>query len=293
MTAVQEITLSLPDSRGEIACRHWHAAATGLPVLAVHGWLDNAATFDACLPLLQGHPVWAIDLPGHGWSSHRPPGMRYHNADYLDDLLAVMDQIAPAQSLILLGHSLGAGLLMLLAGIVPERVARLVLIDGLGPLAADPAAYPEQTRDALAAWSALKPGQRPVASFEAAVQARRQGVAGTLSEAAARTLASRSLREGQDGHWYWSSDKRLRLPSLMRFSEAQVLACIAAITAPTLLILGQQSPLYAARSSDLYQGRINAFAALKTLMLPGGHHLHLEQSPQAVAAEIQAFLRVG
>lgn len=287
---VGEGVLGLPGGRGDIACRHWHGDAAGLPVLAVHGWLDNAATFDACLPHLQGHPVWAIDLPGHGWSSHRPPGMRYHNADYLDDLLAVMDQIAPGQPLILLGHSLGAGLLMLLAGIVPERVHRLVLIDGLGPLAADPAHYAEQTREALLAWSAFEPALRPVAAFEAAVQARRQGVAGPLSEPAARALASRSLRQGADGQWYWSSDKRLRLPSLMRFSEAQVLSCIAAITAPTLLIQGEDSPLFAAASSAHYQARLAAFASLQTLTLPGGHHLHLAECPQPVARAIQGFL---
>ncbi len=286
----REHVFQLPNNRGEIAARVWHEQAAGTPVLAVHGWLDNAATFDACLPFIQGHPIYAIDLPGHGLSSHRPPSMRYHNADFLDDLLAVLDSISPEQPCILLGHSLGAGLLMLLAGICPERVSRLVLIEGLGPLASNPADYVTQTRDALLRYQTLTPDVRPIESVEAATLARMQGMTGALSRDAAERLLTRGMRQRADGRYVWSTDKRLRLPSLMRFSEPQIVACIQAIAAPTLLIMAESGMLPLASASADYAARISHFKQLTQVTLPGGHHLHLDESPRQVAEVVSTFL---
>jgi len=283
----REQRLALPFGRGHIAVRSWHGDAAGTPVIAVHGWMDNAATFDLLAPLLPGHPLHAMDLPGHGFSDPRPAGMRYHNADFLDDVLAVMDRLCPQRPVILLGHSLGAGLLLMLAGIMPERVERLVLIEGLGPLTADPAQYAAMTRSSLESYRDFRSERRTIASEAAAVQARMNGLTGPLGEEAARLLCSRSLETTEAGELVWRTDKRLRQNSLMRFSEAQVLSCIAAITAPTLLIRGDQGAPFPA---EAYQARMAGFADLRLVTLPGGHHLHLEGSPEAVAASIREFL---
>lgn len=278
--------LTLP-GRGRLATRTWHADAPGAPVLAIHGWLDNAATFDLLAPLLPGRPLIAIDLPGHGLSDARPAGMRYHTLDYLDDLLALMDRLSPERPLTLLGHSLGAGLALLLAGCLPERVDRLILIDGLGPLAAEPDRFPELTRQALEAFRDQSDARRPVASLEAAVQARRNGMTGPLSEQAARRLCERSLAQGEDGQLYWRSDKRLRLPSLTRFSEAQVRAAIAAVTAPVLCIQGDRG---LPALSPGYLERLQGFREVRVETLAGGHHLHLDDCPVQVAERVRAFL---
>lgn len=287
---VGERRLALPLGRGELALRSWHAGretAGRPPILAVHGWMDNAATFDRLAPLMAAAPFHAVDLAGHGLSDPRPAGMRYHNADFLDDLLAVMDDLAPDGQLDFVGHSLGAGLLMLLAGIFPERVRRLVLIDGLGPLAADPARYAEQTREALTGLRTFRPERRPVTDEESALRARMQGITGPLSASAAQLLCTRSLGRNEAGELIWLTDKRLRLNSLMRFSEIQVRSCIEAITAPVLLIRGDRGmPL----PDGPYLERVGHFRDLRTLTLPGGHHLHLDESPEAVAAAITDFL---
>ena len=231
---MSDYRIALPLGRGDMAVKTWHDASTqAVPILAVHGWMDNAGTFNRLAPMLKGHRIHALDLAGHGLSDPRPDGMRYHNADFLDDIYAAMQHIAPNNGpLILLGHSLGAGLLMLLAGIFPERVQALIMIDGLGPISADPSNYATDTRTALEGLMSYSPSRKPIASVEQAVAARRQGITGMLSESASRDLCERALIETEAGELRWRTDKRLRLNSLMRFSEEQVLACIEAITAP-------------------------------------------------------------
>ena len=108
------------------------------PMLALHGWLDNAGSFSAIAPLLaKDHYVVAIDLRGHGRSSHLPPGVWYHYVDYFDDLRATLDRFGWARAT-LLGHSLGGTLASLFAAAYPERVEALLLVEALGPLTVPP-----------------------------------------------------------------------------------------------------------------------------------------------------------
>jgi pimeloyl-ACP methyl ester carboxylesterase len=290
---MSDYRIALPLGRGELAVKTWHDGQ-GIPVIAVHGWMDNAGTFNYLAPLLSGHAIHALDLPGHGFSDPRPAGMRYHNADFLDDLYAAMQHIAPNDGpLILLGHSLGAGLLLLLAGIFPERIKALVMIDGLGPIAAEPANYATDTRAALENLLAYSPRRKPISSVEQAVQARRQGITGMLSERASSALCERALLNDEVGELSWRTDKRLRLSSLMRYSEEQVLACIAAITAPCLLVTGDEGlPNQLGKHKPRYAERLLHFKQLQQVSLPGGHHLHLDECPEQVAEIINAFLIV-
>lgn len=285
-----ERAFSLPHGRGTLAARCWGADLPGVPVLALHGWLDNAATFDALLPLLSlTRPVVALDLPGHGFSSHRPPGVRYHQVDYLDDVLAVMAQLSPEAPMPLLGHSLGAGLAMMIAGALPDRVESLVLIDGIGPMTFPADRFPELMAKALTQWTEHDPTPRPILSHELALQARCQGMTGPLTRTAAARLLSRGLVQ-RDGAWFWSTDKRLRLDSLARYHEDQVLETLARITAPALLILAEQGVQQLVGDNDHYIARLKQLATLRTVVLPGGHHLHLEDdTAAAVAAAVQSF----
>lgn len=287
---VSERIFVLPQGRGTLAARCWGAELPGVPVLALHGWLDNAATFDELLPRLTlMRPVVALDLPGHGFSSHRPPGMRYHQVDYLDDVLAVMAQLSPEAPVPLLGHSLGAGLAMMIAGALPARVASLALIDGVGPMTYPVTQFPDLMAKALTQWIGHDPEPRPLPSHELALQARCQGMTGPLSRTAAAHLLTRGVVQ-RDGAWYWSTDKRLRLDSLARYHEAQVFETLARVRAPALLIFAAGGVQHFITDDTPYRARLAAMPTLKTVTLPGGHHLHLEaETAQAVAEAIQAF----
>ena len=118
----------------ELAALAW-GVATAPPLLALHGWLDNAATFATIAPLLPDRHVLAPDLPGHGHSRHRPAGAGHHFVDWVADVLGAADQLG-WEAFDLMGHSMGAGIATLLAGAFPDRVRRRVLLEGFGPLSA-------------------------------------------------------------------------------------------------------------------------------------------------------------
>jgi pimeloyl-ACP methyl ester carboxylesterase len=125
MKGPQEFTLDT--ARGRIAALRM-GNPTGPKVLALHGWLDNAASFLPMAPYLADADLVAIDMLGHGASTHIPAGYDYAFVDWLHDILDVLDALGWQQAH-LLGHSLGGALATVVAAGAPERVLSLALID--------------------------------------------------------------------------------------------------------------------------------------------------------------------
>ena len=100
----------------------------GRRVLALHGWMDNAATFAELAPRLTDCRVIAVDLPGHGHTDPIPPGHFYHYIDHVWDIHAAFDALG-WDTAVLMGHSMGGALAALYACARPERVEVLVSID--------------------------------------------------------------------------------------------------------------------------------------------------------------------
>jgi pimeloyl-ACP methyl ester carboxylesterase len=237
------------------------------------------------MPELASFDLVALDLPGHGASDHRLPGYDYVFVDWIHDVLDAMDALGWPRAH-LLGHSMGGAIASMVAAAAPERVARLALIEALGPLSGLAAEAGTRLRQAVAARRALDPNRSPraVRDIESAVDAR-LAVSG-MSREAARLIVARNLRE-HGGAFAWRSDPRLTLPTHVRTHEDFVLDWVAAIEAPTLVIAADPSPPYftpqsrAARLARLRDGRLHVIA--------GGHHLHMEQ-PQAIGALLRPFL---
>jgi pimeloyl-ACP methyl ester carboxylesterase len=268
-----------------IAARCWHDASLP-PLLALHGWQDNAATFDRLAPLLSNFYIVAMDFAGHGVSDWRAEGMRYHTMDHVDDVLAVVNQLGWDQCA-LMGHSMGAGIGALLAGAMPERVSQLVMIDGLGPYAGQAEEAPSILREALLEWQAFEPRpERVFPNREAAVLARQQGFT-PLSTDAAAILCSRSLKEVAGG-FAWTMDRRVRHHSALRLTEAQVQAFLAAIAADVLVIRAEQGFPF---DPVVAEARLAALKRLTLRQVQGRHHVHLDDNPGEVAALINAFLQ--
>jgi len=114
----------------ELAAKQW-GDADKPAIIALHGWLDNAATYDRLAPMLSDYRIIALDFVGHGFSSHRPEGIRYHMLDNIDDVIGLADGLE-LERFILMGHSMGAGVSTMLAGAFPERIQKLILIEGIG-----------------------------------------------------------------------------------------------------------------------------------------------------------------
>ncbi len=262
-----------------------HGPADGIPVLALHGWLDNAASFEPLAPLLEGVRLVALDLPGHGHSDHRPAGAHYHFIDYVEDVLGAADALG-WERFALLGHSLGGAVATFVAGACPERIARLALIEALGPLTEHPDETPRRLAHALDRMRARS--DRPAWTYptiEQAIEARQ--AAGGLDEAAARLLVERATVAVEGGGVQWRSDRRLRLPAPYRFTEDQVLALLRAIRAPTRLAVGDRGLPPMARPA--LEQRVAAIGDLTIDHLEGHHHLHME-TPRPVADALGPFL---
>ncbi|QNP42143.1 alpha/beta fold hydrolase [Lysobacter solisilvae (ex Woo and Kim 2020)] len=260
-------------------------------VLALHGWLDNAASFVPLAPYLGDLDLVAIDLPGHGRSAQLPPGADYSFIGAIASVLDAADALG-WERFALLGHSMGAGIASMVAAACPQRVERLVAIEALGALAEVPERTVARMREAIAAQRALRDKRlRVFPGIDSAVQARLHAsrVPGSgLDEALVRLLVERGLR-AVEGGYAWSSDPRLTLPTLVRMTEAQVENLVAGIECPTRAIFAEPAQPYL--PDDLRRRRVALLPRGELVVIPGGHHLHMQQ-PADVAAAIGDFFAV-
>lgn len=278
--------IRLPAGRGELAGLR-SGAPQGPKLLALHGWLDNAASFEPLAPFLAGFDLVALDLPGHGASSHREAGYDYVYVDWLHDVLDAMDALGWARAH-LLGHSMGATIASTLAAAAPERVAKLALVEGLGPLGGSAESAGTRLREAVAARRAFEARRdeppRLVPSLAAALTARL--MATPMRPEDAERIVRRNLRE-VDGGFVWRSDPRLRLPSSTRLPEPAIRSILAAIDAPTLLVAASPAPSYFTPAQRAE--RAACVRDLRVHEIDGGHHLHMERA-DVVGALLRGFL---
>jgi len=265
------------------------ARAFGVPgdpqVLALHGWLDNARSFDRLAQRLEGVRLIALDLPGHGGSQRQAAGHLYAFVD----LVAAVYWAAEAlqwSTFSLLGHSLGASLASVLAGTVPDRIERLVLLDGIGPATETAEGAPSRLAAALAEQVRRErsgntaPVMRERSRLVELAQAGRD-----MDPASVEVLLQGGISE-VGGGYTWSSDPRLRLSSRMRLTEAHVLAFLRRIRCPTLFLRASRG---IALDPELLEGRLRAVEDLVVREVDGRHHVHLDD-PDAVAPWIAEFL---
>ena len=266
---VEEIRLSLPHI--ELAA-HIFGPQDGLPVIALHGWLDNANSFARLAPKLSGLRIVAVDFAGHGHSDHRPRGAGYALADYAFDVLCVAEQLGWKQ-FALLGHSLGAIVSVIIAGSFPERVTRLALIDGIVLRSGPDIDAAENMSKALEAQLAHGHKRKSVhPTLDRAIEARMKGMV-AVSREAAELLAQRGLMPVPGGY-SWRSDSRLTLPSPLRLTDAQAMSFVRRVTCPTTLVVAEEGML--ASHPELLDR-----LPFTLKRLAGGHHLHLNDEAGA------------
>jgi len=278
---LESVSLSVADSP-VAGLRSGAAGATR--VLALHGWLDNAASFVPLAAQLPDLELVAIDLPGHGHSAHLPPGTQYNTPGAICHVLDVADALG-WDRFVLLGHSMGAGIASLTAAAAPERVERLIAIEALGGLRGPENETAQRLREHVRAARAL-PTRKLRVFPDLAAPIRARMMANQLSEPCARLLVERGVTSVEGGY-SWCSDQRLMLPTAMRLSEAQIDDLLGAIDCPTQVIYATPAqsyypePLRSERIGLLRDGRLAVF--------PGTHHLHMEH-PQVVGEVIRRFL---
>ncbi len=268
-------------------------APSARPTLVMlHGWMDVAASFQFVVDALAGEPhVLALDWRGFGLTVS-PAVDAYWTPDYLGDLEAVLDALLPEQAIDLLGHSMGGNVAMLYAGIRPQRIRRLVNLEGFGM----PTTQPDEAPARYAKW--LDQLKQPVRlrdypSSRAVAQRMRENNP-LLSPAKADWLAPHWARENAAGRWEILGDAAHKRINPLLYQRDEALACWKRIEAPLLWVEGDltdESRWWGKRYSKAeFHERLAVVPKVeKHVLAPAGHMLHHDQ-PEALARRLAAFL---
>ena len=250
---------------------------TATTVVFIHGWLDNSSSFNQVMQQVakfapNAHLV-AIDLFGHGFSSHKS-GSYYPFHDYIDDLHQLVTKLSPNR-LVLVGHSLGALIASCYSAAFPEKVSGLIQIEGHGPLSEAPHETVSRLRDGvLSRLRQRRKPSRPLASLEDAIKLRAH--ANQINAELIAPIVERGIVEFSNS-WQWRCDPSLKCDSLYRMSQAHAEAIMAAIECPQLIILGNDG--FRHLQHNRYK---SVHSPLHIETVAGGHHCHLE-SPELVS----------
>jgi pimeloyl-ACP methyl ester carboxylesterase len=254
-------------------------------LVLVHGNRDHARSWDWVARALRGDwHVVAPDLRGHG-DSDWVQGGPYAIADFVLDLANLIDAIGPGP-VTLVGHSLGGSVTVMYSGVYPERVRKLVSIEGLGP----PPAMVERMRarpphERMQDWvrqmrdlSGRQPRRYP--SLEAAAKRMREENS-FLSEEQALHLTAHGVNRNEDGSYSWKFDNYTRNFAPYRFDVDDMRTLWERVTCPTLLIRGADSWA----SDPIADGRAAVFQNARSITIPkAGHWVHHDQLDLFLAA---------
>ncbi|KAG8235445.1 hypothetical protein J437_LFUL015793 [Ladona fulva] len=266
------------------------------PIIGLHGWQDNAGTFDKLAPLLPSDiSLLAIDLPGHGRSSHFPCGQNYFL--YWDGLMVVRRIVKHFKwnKISIIGHSLGGGIGFLYAGSYPDEIDHLVCIDIAGPVIADDKKRVPNTRviiDKLLGYEKSLDKVFPAYTYEEAADLVMNAYQGSLTRESCEILMKRGLEKSQDGKgFHFSRDVRLKFAGLGYLHKELIMEYAANIRCKVLNIKGKPGMVFDKEEfyREVLEKLKDSAQHFEFHEVPGTHHLHLN-NPENVAPIILKFL---
>lgn len=256
-------------------------------LLLVHGVQDHCRTWDwFAAGFVDDYHVVAPDLRGHG-DSEWVRGSSYHMIDYVYDIAQLVRQ-AKLEPLLVIGHSMGGTVASLFAGLHPDLVQKLVLIEGVGLW---PGMTAGNVGERLSLWmdntrtlAARQP--RRYESLEAAFERMHKANA-HLSEAQARHLTIHGTNQNEDGSYSWKFDNYTHAFPAFRMPEVEMIEIWQKITCPTLCLNAKEG--FGHRIGQ--DGTLKHFAAGRSIdIADAGHWVHHDQLDQVVAS-VREFFR--
>jgi pimeloyl-ACP methyl ester carboxylesterase len=260
----------------------------GRPIVLLHGYMDCGATFQFLADELRsGRTLIAPDWRGFGRSGWAADG--YWFPDYFADLDALLADLAPGDAVDLVGHSMGGNVALMYAGLRPERVRRLVTLEGFGLPGVDPGLAPGRYREWLTQVREPQPATT-FPGFDVLAQRLRQRNP-RLDEPRADFIArawAESLDDGSVRLRFDPAHRRVN-PVLYRREEAE--ACWREIRAPVACVTGSESDFPARlRGAADPEAMRRHVRRLETYVIDGAGHMLQHDQPQAVARVIEEFL---
>ncbi|RLV61253.1 alpha/beta hydrolase [Parashewanella curva] len=282
MNKAKEIVFNLPHI--QLAARQWGDKDKPI-ILALHGWLDNANSFEPLAPLLHDYCLIAIDWPGHGKSQHRQQGYSLHLTDYVFDLDSLVLHLCEQFSISkihILGHSFGGIIGAIYTSLFPEHVASLNLVEALSPLFENEQQTKMRLRQSIIQHRDLTNSSKTAKSYSSLESiAKNRHKLTELQYQFCLSILSRNITPSHNGVCL-KTDPKLKLGSAWRYSEAQVLNLIDSVLVPSLLILGESGFAELQHAPNRLQ---DYFRQLTIVTSEGGHHVHMD-NPRHVAAHI-------
>lgn len=272
-------------------CRVWGDERSPR-LFMLHGWMDVSASFQFLVDALRRDwRVIAPDWRGFGLSEWTQAGS-YWFPDYFADLDRLLEHFQPETPATLIGHSMGGNVAAMYAGIRPERVAKLVALEGFGLAGAGPEKASERYARWLAELRDRAPGFRDYPSFDALAE-RLCGNNPRLSRERALFLARYWGQAKSDGRIALASDPAHKLVNPVLYRLEEVLACWTRVAAPVLWVSGSETAIPGVlklSEADLTE-RKKSFKRLTERVIAGAGHMVHHDQPERLAEVIEEFLR--
>lgn len=269
-------------------------AVSGQPIVLVHGFLDQAASWKFLVREILARAsenlrIVAPDCRGHGDSGWVGSGGYYHFPDYVHDLDCIIRSLG-AERVTLVGHSMGGTITFLYAGAFPERIAKLVLIEGIGPPGTEFSDAPLRMAHWISEVSARGRGHfREYTSIAAGADQLRQTNPRLTAEIAGE-LARSGMKRGANGRWVWKFDPLHRTSAPQPFYVAQALEFLRRLSCPVLIVDGAESRQ--TRRADR-QERYDALRDHRIATVRNAGHMVHQDNPAALADLLCSFLALA
>ena len=266
------------------------------PLVMVHGWMDVAASYQFVVDAFsEDHYVIAPDWRGYGKT---PSGGvdNYWFPDYMADLDFLLDHYSPGRPVNLVGHSLGGNVVMLYGGLRPERIRRLVNLEGFGMPATTPDMAPARYAKWMDELKKLHRGEMDLRAYDAAsgVARRLMKTNPRLSQDKADWLAQHWATENADGKWTILGQPAHKVISAHLYQSEEVLALYRRLNMPVLAVEASDNSLdlwwNGKFTLEQYHERIKNVPNVEiALIADAGHMMHHDQ-PDILAGLIERFI---
>lgn len=264
----------------------------------MHGWQDNAGSFDRLIPLLpRNHAYLAIDLPGHGLSSRIPDGMQYHTVDNL----YIINHLCKEYNwdkISIIGHSLGSILGFIQSSVFPSKVDILIGIDALKPMVFDPVIASSILEDRvenfiLADQRNQMKTEPPAYHLDEMIEKWCSATNGSVTKEVVSYLMKRNIQRSDKypEKYYFTRDTRIKYSFGANFPQEVSVELAKRINMPYLFIKAKNSPYYEKKAYHEEVVKVlRENPKFEYHMVESTHHVHLTE-PEKVSGIISEFIK--
>lgn len=294
---VEEFEYTFP--WGKLAGKWWGSKDIR-PIVLLHGWQDNAGSFDTLVPLLPTNFSYlAIDLPGHGRTAHIPDAMNYNILDYIF-VLNDLKEAFQWPKISLMAHSMGSIASFIFTAMFPDKVDMVIALDTIkiqvmpSRMIVKLLQYRGE-RTLLADQRNRDPNsEKPVYDRDELIERVIEGSMQSIDRDKTKYMIERGVKESEKypGKYYFTRDSRVKYMFAVHLDQSTCLEMVKQIRIPYLFVKANDKTF--SENPKHIRETIAAFKQInphfKMFNVPGTHHVHLN-SPELIANEISAFLQ--